>query len=238
MAFICLTLISCQKELAFTNDDQFTNEFAGMDSGTAKFTMMGVPNVCATYLVGGTYFSGTPMTGTNLVAVDVNVTETGSFFISTATINGISFSANGIFDSTGVNTILLKATGTPIAPGNFNYKVAANSCSFPVTVRPNQAGTAAIGDLDCNHASSGGIYQHGVSLDSSTLSIHINVTTPGYYYVNSAPLNGITLSGEGYLSAGLQSIDLKGHGTPVKAGAFPLAVGYGSAECSIYLTFQ
>ncbi len=60
--------------------------------------------------------------------IQVNVTSVGQYSITTNTVNGIYFSANGTFRSTGLQTIELRSSGTPINYGEFTY--ALGDCDF------------------------------------------------------------------------------------------------------------
>ena len=57
-------------------------------------------HTCTGYSVSGIYFSGTPLTNTNTMAVKVTVTVLGNFTISTNTVNGMIFSYTGNFVTT------------------------------------------------------------------------------------------------------------------------------------------
>ncbi|MEP7163051.1 MAG: hypothetical protein ABI741_00075 [Ferruginibacter sp.] len=231
-----MTITSCQKELHFENNLPFNDTLIGFDSGSAKFTLVGAPNECH-HVVGGTYYVGTSLNPTNVVAIDINVTDTGTFFISTATQNGLSFQASGNLDNTGRQTILLKAIGMPVVPGTYTYKPGSDFCSFPITVGPMPTDEAS-GTLQCSHISSSGVFQQGIDLDSSKLYIDINVTTAGSYFINSAPVNGATFSGTGMLGTGPQTIELCGKGRPTRPGVYSFTVHFGATTCSTYLTFQ
>ncbi len=91
-------------------------------------------------VVSGIYTSEVPIDPSNYVTIYVNVTDTGTYNIVTDTINGISFSAAGIFTSIGNQPVRLFASGTPLngSHASFNFYPYVNSsqvnCSFPVNV--------------------------------------------------------------------------------------------------------
>lgn len=103
---------------------------------TASFTLAGAPGSCTAPVIQGTYQAGTTLNASNKLIVGVNVTSIGDYTLSTAIVNGISFSATGTFSVTGVQTVTLSGTGTPVIAGTNQMSVSgtAASCSFPLTV--------------------------------------------------------------------------------------------------------
>lgn len=101
----------------------------------AVYTMAGNPNACVTFTSAGTYNAGTAMNGSNTVNMDVIVATTGSYTISTNTVNGVTFRATGSFSATGTRTVQLSGIGTPTATGSFTYTVTggSSSCTFSIT---------------------------------------------------------------------------------------------------------
>jgi hypothetical protein len=81
----------------------------------------------------------------NTILVDVNVTRTGSYVVTTDTVNGCFFRATGIFTATGNNTVTLRGNGQPFAAGTFNYIVSFDStfCDVQVMVTSQGVGTLA-----------------------------------------------------------------------------------------------
>lgn len=130
VAFVSLFFISCEKEyscegcagIAFT-----TPAIYSFNGGTAA---------CTGAILSGSYTAGTAVTGANTVALNVLVDSIGTYTIATSNINGVVFSASGRFTSTGAQTIILSALGTPAAAGNFNYTAGSSGCSFTITVAP------------------------------------------------------------------------------------------------------
>lgn len=87
----------------------------------------------------GTYMVGTALVpGTNTVQIQVNVTGTGNYTITTDTVHGMWFNASGNFAATGVVPVTLAGNGTPDAAGTwtFTVKFGASTCTFNVTVVP------------------------------------------------------------------------------------------------------
>jgi hypothetical protein len=80
----------------------------------------------------------TPLTNSNKVILQVNVTTIGSYSITTTAVSGITFTGSGNFTATGAQTVVLTGSGTPSAAGAVTIPVTAGSsnCSFTVTVVP------------------------------------------------------------------------------------------------------
>lgn len=97
--------------------------------------------ICNNITVNGKYAPKIAMDASNYVQVRVNVQYKGDYEIKTNEVNGISFEAKGTFTTTGEQTVILKASGTPISGGGQNFKITSNSnsatgnttCTFPIT---------------------------------------------------------------------------------------------------------
>jgi len=101
----------------------------------ATYSLSGTPGICTASTINGTYTTGTALTASNTVAINVNVTSPGNYSIATTNVNGISFSATGTFNLTGPQQVILNGTGTPAVAGVFNYPLTGggNTCQFSVT---------------------------------------------------------------------------------------------------------
>jgi hypothetical protein len=101
----------------------------------ASFALSGSPGNCTSPFPNGTYTAGVPLTASNTVLINVNVTSPGNYSIATTTVNGISFSASGTFNITGQRQVTLIGTGTPLVANTFNYPLtgAGSNCMFSVT---------------------------------------------------------------------------------------------------------
>jgi len=180
-----------------TSQCKFNVTVTATVAGGAVFTLGGSPGTCSGVLLGGTFMTGIAMTAANTAQMIVNVTTIGSYSVSTTTVNGVSFAASGNFTATGVQNINLTATGTPAAAGAFNYPVTSGSsnCTFSVTYLPS--GPPAVYTLAgdpgvCTPATVNGTYTVGTALNSSnTIGIQVNVTTAGYYSINTNTVGGM-----------------------------------------------
>lgn len=101
----------------------------GLPPGTsAAFTVN-----CASAVFAGTYQAGTAMDASNTVTLSVNVTAIGPWTVTTSpAVNGVTFSGTGTFATTGAQTIVLTASGTPTAGGTHTFTVTGGTatCNF------------------------------------------------------------------------------------------------------------
>lgn len=196
----------------------------------AVFTLSGAPNECMNYTLAGTYIAGTPLNISNNVTINVNVTSTGTYNISTPTSNGMIFSGTGALAAVGAQTITLTGSGTPDAVGTASIPVTVGSltCSFGVPVT-----TAGTFTIDCGTAIVNGNYVKGVALTTSnTVDIQVTVDTPGPYSISNT-VNGMTFVASGTFPApGPQTITLAGSGTPVDEGTSTVSLTSGTSPCS------
>lgn len=101
----------------------------------AVFTLSGAPNACAPATVNGFYILSKPLDAANTVVIQADVSTAGSYTVSTNTVNGISFTASGVFAGTGLQNIVLRGSGTPQATGQSTIKpnYGTSACSFTIT---------------------------------------------------------------------------------------------------------
>ena len=95
--FLTGIIFSCQKELHF--EDVLSSD------GTLKEDSAGL--YCLPAAVYGIYKKDSLLNNTNYIEVDVNVTRVGDFSISSTPNDGMTFSANGNFNTTGINRVKL-----------------------------------------------------------------------------------------------------------------------------------
>lgn len=202
----------------------------------AVFTLDGAPGTCLSYTVNGTYIMGTPLTVSNTVSINVNVTTIGIYSISTAESNGMTFTGTGIFAATDQQIIVLNGSGIPDTAGNtpIPVTVGSSSCNFSINVVGASAFT-----VDCNSAFVNGTYEEGVALTAAnTVDIDVNVTTPGGYNITGT-INEMTFSASGnFATAGIKTITLAGSGTPAADGIFDVPLTGGSAACNFQVTVE
>ena len=114
--------------------------FTAIDNGTpppsdATYSFAVNGTDCAGATLTGSFEAGTQINGAT-ATITVNVTSVGNYSISSNTVNGISFSATGVFAASGTQQVVLTASGTPAAAGDFNFTVtgSGSSCGFTCTV--------------------------------------------------------------------------------------------------------
>lgn len=164
-----------------------TNNFIISSSGSPTQTACTVPVTvnpdiaayainCSTITVNGSYVKGTQLTAANTITMNVNVSTLGSYNISTASVSGISFSASGVFTSTGTQQITLLGTGTPTVNSDIPVTITANtisgnaSCSITVPITLPKMTYAVIGS---------GIYSWASAERNNALTQPANFTPGG-----------------------------------------------------------
>ena len=115
----------------------------GEPSTNGKAIVSGYTSISST----GVMVVSAPVSGVTQT-IRANVTRIGTYFLSTTTNNGITFSANGTFSSLGNNDITLVATGTPNSFGDsYSFTLNTSSPSFAFNRQvgnPSSGGTAQI----------------------------------------------------------------------------------------------
>ena len=223
--------MACQKETSFEKGN--TTASVGSLSVDASGNCLGA-------VVSGTYYKDAAIKASNYVDVSVKVDSTGTYTISSDTVNGYYFKASGSFSATGTQTVRLVGGGKPLAAGTniFTVKYNGTVCEFSVTVTVATGGSSVF-SITCSGATPVGTYVAGTALTSAnTITLNVNVTTIGTWSVTTAPaVNGIIFSGTGTFTAtGAQTIVLTGSGTPTAAGTFTFTVTGGTATCTFQCT--
>jgi hypothetical protein len=200
---------------------------------------------CGSLTTIGSYNIGVALTADNKLTLDVNVSNTGFWSMKTNTVNGYSFMGQGTFTTTGLQTVELLATGTPVASGTdlFNLTsnantVAGGSCNaVPVVIAP------VAYTMNCAGATQSGVYMQNVALNSTnnTITLPINVTATGSTTISTNTVNGVSFSSGPIVltKLGADTVVLKGSGTPTSGATTELTVtgtpGAGG-ECFYNLT--
>ena len=228
-------VISCQKERSFENGGGPPSH-GSLQSGTT--------GDCLGSTVQGVYKKDSVLGAGNYVDVVVDVTTPGWFVISTDTINNFYFRATGNFSVAGIDTVRLQGSGKPTAASTnvFTVTYDSSSCTFSVTTLPGGGGTSAFtlagSPGNCVPGTVSGGYNVGTALNAGdSVTIQVNVTTPGTWSITTSTLGGMTFSGSGTFTAtGVQAIRLIGTGTPTTAGSFNFPVSAGASTCSFTVT--
>lgn len=183
-------------------------------NGTAGISAFVCSTASAGVLTVGTAVSGVTQT------ITATVTTAGTYNISTAAANGVTFSGTGSL-STGSQTIVLTATGTPTAATTGTYTLNTTpNCNFTRTaVNISSGGSAVVSAYNCSTASVGAMTA-GTAVSGVTQTVTVTVTTVGTYNITTNTANGITFSGSGtFAGTGSQAITLTASGTPTAAAS-------------------
>lgn len=226
LSLLLIVIVSCQKELSFEQGDS-------PGKGTLQSNVTGD---CLPKTVNGSYGVGIPLIPTsNTITVQVNITKTGTYVITTDTVNGYYFRATGTFTTLGLTTITLRGNGTPFATGVNNFVVSFDGsvCDIQVTVASPAVFTLAGAPNACTGAVVAGSYALGIPLTATnTATISVNVTTIGAYTI-STTYQGMTFQKSGtFATTGVQTVVLDGSGTPTTAGINKVPVTAGASTCS------
>jgi hypothetical protein len=233
LAIGLVVFLGCQKETSFEGD-----------SAPAEGSLQSdINGDCLPKTVNGVYVAAKPLVAdTNTISVSVNVVKTGSYVISSDTVNGYFFRATGIFTTTGINAVTLRGNGTPFAAGVNNFVITFDStvCDIQVTVLPAGAGGPATFTLvnggtppNCASAVVNGTYAKDVALTAAnTVDVTVNVTAIGTYTI-TATGGGMTFTKTGaFIATGNQTITLIGSGTPTTTGANTVTFAAPFAACN------
>ena len=89
---------------------------------------------CEEVVINGEYKQGITLLPSNTVEIKVVVATPGTYNIYTNSVNGISFSKQGMFTTSGPQTITLNGSGTPAFQGDqmFTLHYGNSQCAFKV----------------------------------------------------------------------------------------------------------
>lgn len=239
LCFLLLILIytSCKKEYSYEGGPDI-----GAATGTAIYTVQGEGGNCRAPEINGIYTAGIALQSSNTITLQVNVTATGNYTLTTNVADGIQFSSSGNFSATGPQTIILEGSGTPITAGTFSFTPPVGSgCIFFITVKPGLQ-TAKF-ELEgqpgsCYNFSVNGNYNTDSALTiDNTVQIMVNVLSVGAYSIKTDVINGISFSSSGsFTSTGSQEVILHGSGTSLHSGKFNFKPNSSSSTCSFDIT--
>jgi hypothetical protein len=223
--------LSCQKEFSFEGGDL---------PAEAKGTLSNSSGGCLQKNILGTYTAGVALIPSNALETEANITEAGSYTITTDTVNGYYFSSSGNFNTTGIQTIQLKGKGIPGVQGTNSFQLKWKKSSCTVSILVNGTATQAEYSLqgsggNCLGSSVNGTYAAGTVLSASnTIVVNVNVTRTGSYSIATSSVNGMIFSATGnFTVTGNQSVALQGSGTPVNAGSTLINIPGNNSNCSV-----
>ncbi len=194
---------------------------------------------CGNVVVNGVYKQGEFLTANNTLNIPVSVTQAGTYDVSASTTNGYYFSATGTFPTTGSYMLTLNGVGTP----NIGYNTGASGDELTIvlnnklaTCNPHVFVEKANVDftITCANIEALGSYFIGMPLnDTNKLVLNINVTSTGFWSINTNTLNGYSFSGTGTFTAvGPQTIELTGNGKPLASGTDQFNLSSNAANAS------
>lgn len=203
----------------------------------------------------GNYFLGNTLNPlTDTMTISVTVLTTGTYMITSAPVSGgpdgVTFSANGVFSTTGIKTLTLRGNGTPIRPGIVFYNItspqATNTTPCNATVYYDfiqmSIGTGAIRNFSFGAgATNDNTTVPGYKLiviggdaaltGNESISLAIGVPTTAVfaippptsiYSVND--FTGTKIAGAKYTDASLPSVDYSTFNTPPTLQTNPLII--------------
>lgn len=230
-----VVIIGCQKEVSTE---------LGNTPGQGSL-QSDVNGDCLPKTVNGVYVATTALvSATNTITVQVNVTRTGSYIITTDTINGYFFRATGTFTALGATNVTLRSNGTPFSAGVDNFVISYDGtiCDIAVTVLPAGSGGPAVFTLNgapgnCTGAVVAGTYAILTPLNgTNTVTINVMVTAIGTYNI-STTFQGMTFAQTGvFATIGANTVVLIGSGTPTTGGINTVPLTVGANTCNFPVT--
>lgn len=219
----------------------FDNQVRGLEP--AVYTLYGDPDSCKDYVADGSYITNTNLTASNLLLLKVDVKSEGTYKIAATSNNNFTFSDEGVFTHTGMQTVVLKGTGKPLKDELTGVTVAAPAsvCKCGINVISDQAGKAVFtfdgSPNNCVNMTFNGSYYAAIGMDvSNTLVMSVNVTKTGTYSVATNAANGISFSNAGaFTQTGPQTITLTARGTPISSETTAFVPNTGTVSCNFYL---
>ena len=221
--------IACSKEYSFEGNDIMIAQGSLEDS---------LGN-CAPITVSGIYTTATTFTSNNYIIVHANIISTGTFKISTDTINGYYFIDSGRVNNNGSQAFKLIAHGKPIASSTANFTVHFNDSYCRFNILPDTAiYTFASTGIGCPNANVHGLYKPGAALNASdTVNIIVNVTRPGSYSIQTQTVKGFSFAAKGiFYNTGNHTVKLTGMGIPNSIGATIFPINIAGTECSFVVS--
>ncbi|MDR0227921.1 MAG: hypothetical protein LBI72_02500 [Flavobacteriaceae bacterium] len=173
------------------------------------------------------------LTTNDILYVDIQVNNPGTYDIAAITDNGYYFSGSGTFMGTGTMRIPLEGVGIPIK----GYDTPTDGDQLKFTINGKES--VACSSFKIHVAKAGiqfnvvcgsgftavGSYMLGIPVTPSEnkVEIDVNVTELGAYSVSTNVVNGVSFSGSGtFTTKGNQKITLYAEGVPTTAGTFSL----------------
>ncbi len=170
-------------------------------NGTAKVSGYSITN-----LISGSLNRGVPASGVS-ITIQAQVITAGTYSL-TAVKNGVTFSASGIFTTTGTQPILLIASGTPLAAEISTFTLNTNpSCSFNFST----PGLPANGNTFTNFSNGSQFFSSNPMCGSSLISAgHSLSTCTGNVTVGTTIYNQVFINGQCWMKENLKTAPTAG----------------------------
>jgi hypothetical protein len=170
----------------------------------ATFALQTSGTICMNSVVTGDYKKAVALTSSNKVDIQVNVTTVGSYSISTAATNGMTFSASGVFTNIGIQTVSLRGSGTPVNEGSIVIPVTVgnSTCSFTVAVT-NGTTNPPTGIYFWKFTAGGKVHQGTIDGDGSLEAVS---PAPGFTFT-TVTFSGISNSADTSLALAIADLD-------------------------------
>ena len=146
---------------------------------------------CGGLQVNGTYATGVALTSSNTITLPVDVQQPGGYDLMTRTVNGYYFAARGTFTTTGLQTVVLYGSGTPVYEGTDDHTLFAEGeiCYFSVTVNLTPSPSLFRSGIFLHHSTGGNIWGPNGSSTSVPQQMQIYNTAHNYTGVNAVTMN-------------------------------------------------
>ncbi len=189
----------------------------------------------------GFFEGGEALTSDEVVVATVNVNKLGPYNMNSNTVNGYNLSSSGVFTTTGEQSVVLQANGTPINGHQLDILTISadngETCATLVEVFDGTAIYSVGNGGTCGAISVNGNYQSGNSLNATHyIRIQVSVTETGPFTISTNTVNGYSFSATGsFASTGTQYVDLLSSGTPSngpQTNNFTISGSNGSGGCT------
>jgi hypothetical protein len=218
----------------------------GGDSTTGVITIAASQCVRQEVVFGGTppptgqasFWAKASCTAGGNITVRLNNNQTGtiSTFTATAPAN-CTTNGNANFNlPVGNYTWVAKCGPSDSVSGNLS--IVASQCAKVEVIFPQGPGaqySLISAGGNCSNINVNGTYIVGkpLSNDTNTVTVQVNVTAIGSYNISTNTVNGYSFSAVGnFTTTGVQTVTLKGSGTPGGTGTNSFTVTAGTSTCN------
>lgn len=226
------------------------NVIQGTSTGgttSAIFTFANSGAACAGATQTNNFFVGVQTNPlVNKITLLVNVTQAGSYTLTTLPSNGLTFSGTGSLSVGNNQPLILGASGTFTGvagsiPYTFSSSTPTSTCGFDLLVQ--SASGLATYSINCATAvtQTGAFVAGSVLNSSSKVTLSVTPTTTGAYLITTNTANGVSFISSGnFTTTSTQNIDLfasSTNNTPVAAGSFIYVTTGGTSSCNVSVNY-